>query len=100
MSILDFFRSRYYAKPKLSAAIAKERLQIILSRERVDASGYDYLPALKQDLLQVVAKYINVDLDNIKVNIERDGDLEVLELNVVLTGKGNPTATKTPAAIR
>lgn len=80
MSILDYLIRR----PKKSANVAKERLQIILSRERADRDGPDYLPALKRDLLEVVAKYVYVDLDKVQVNLDRDGDCEILELNIYL----------------
>lgn len=80
MSFLSYLKTRR----NKSAKIAKERLQIILSRERVDLSGPDYLPALRQELLDVVAKYVKIDMNQVKVSLDRDGDFEVLELNVVL----------------
>jgi len=43
----------------------------------------DFLPALQKELLAVIAKYIPVDKENIKVSMERRGDFEVLELNVL-----------------
>ncbi|WP_438010848.1 cell division topological specificity factor MinE [Sorangium sp. So ce321] len=82
MSIMDYFRK---TQPK-SAAVAKERLQIIVARERVRPTGEpDYLPRLKQELLQVISKYERIDLDQVSVNVERSGDCDVLELNVVLS---------------
>lgn len=92
MSILDYLRR----KPKPSAAVAKERLQIILAREHSDRDGPDFLPDLKRDLLEVVGKYVNVDLDNIKVHLERDGGCEILELNIALPD----TADEPRAAVR
>ncbi len=82
MSIMDYFRK---SQPK-SATVAKERLQIIVARERVRPTGEpDYLPRLKQELLQVISKYERIDLDQVSVNVERSGDCDVLELNVVLS---------------
>ena len=82
MSIMDYFRR---TQPK-SATLAKERLQIIVARERVRTTGEpDYLPRLKQELLQVISKYERIDLDQVSVNVERSGDCDVLELNVVLS---------------
>ncbi len=80
MSILDYLRRNR----KRTATVAKERLQIILAREHADRNGPDYLPALKRDLLEVVGRYVDIDLDNIKVNLERDGDCDILELNIAL----------------
>ncbi|WP_279117620.1 cell division topological specificity factor MinE, partial [Acidithiobacillus thiooxidans] len=36
-----------------------------------------------EELLTVIAKYIPVDKNNIKVSMERKGDFEVLELNIL-----------------
>jgi len=80
MSVLDYLLRRN----KKTAAVAKDRLQIILAREHSDRDGPDYLPALKRELLEVVSRYVSVDLDNIQMNLERDGDCEILELNIQL----------------
>ena len=85
MSILNYLRSRR----KKTASIAKERLQIILTRERVDLSGPDYLPILRQEILDVVCKYVKIDLDHVNVKFDKAGEYEVLELNVVLANKSD-----------
>lgn len=90
MSILDYLRRRRTN----SAAVAKERLQIILSRERVDSSGPDFLPELKKDLLDVVAKYVKIDMDQVTVNLDKNGDTEILELNVILADQQVSTKGK------
>jgi len=80
MRFLDFFRSN--RKP--SASVAKERLQIIVARERATRGGPDYLPLLKEELLLVVRKYIEVGDEAVKVQVDKEGDCEVLELNITL----------------
>ncbi|PWG64598.1 cell division topological specificity factor MinE [Sediminicurvatus halobius] len=80
MSFLSYFRSQ----KKRSAAVAKERLQIIVARERSYRGGPDYLPRLQEELLQVIRRYIAVDDDAVRMQIDREGDCEVLELNVTL----------------
>jgi cell division topological specificity factor len=79
MSLFDHFRAQ-----KKSAQVAKERLQIIVARERSARGGPDYLPRLKEELVNVIRKYVPVDRDGVKIRLEREGDLEVLELNVTL----------------
>jgi len=86
MSLLDYLLRR----PKRSAAAAKDRLQIILAREHSDRDGPDYLPAMKREILEVVCRYVKVDLDDINVNLERDGDTEILELNITLPEPEQP----------
>ena len=67
-----------------SATAAKERLQIIIARERTNRAGPDFLPALHRELIEVISKYTKVNADDIKLSLDRQGNLEVLEVNVVL----------------
>jgi cell division topological specificity factor len=80
MGLFDLFKSR----PKNTAKTAKERLLIIVAQERGAQSAPDYLPLLKRELLEVIRKYVNVDPDAVIVNVQREGDQEVLELSVTL----------------
>jgi cell division topological specificity factor len=84
MGIFDYFRS----SKNRTASIAKERLQVIVARERVHRSGPDYLPALHREILAVIRKYVHVGDDAVQMNLEREGDCEVLELNITLPDKG------------
>jgi cell division topological specificity factor len=89
-SILEYFRRA----PK-TATLAKERLSVIVARERASTrGGPDYLPQLQQELLAVLAKYETIDLENVSVKLDRSGDYEVLELNIVLP---DDLASKKPA---
>lgn len=83
MSFLDYFRS----SRKPSAAIAKERLQIVVAHERSRRNAPDYLPLLQQDILAAIRKYVPIDDDCVTLQVDRDGDMEVLELNVTLGEK-------------
>lgn len=81
MRFLEYFRS----SQRNTAAIAKERLQIIVAHERQRGySGPHYLPALQRELLEVVRKYVQIDKDQVKVNVDKEGEYEVLELNITL----------------
>ena len=80
MALLSFL---FPSKPK-SASAAKERLQIIIARERGHRAGPDFLPALHRELIEVISKYTKVSADDIKLSLDRQGNLEVLEVNVVL----------------
>jgi cell division topological specificity factor MinE len=72
------------ADPK-TASIAKDRLSVIVARERASTrGGADYLPQLQQELLAVLAKYENIDLQHVSVKLDKTGDCEVLELNITL----------------
>ncbi|AWD32635.1 Cell division topological specificity factor [Candidatus Kinetoplastibacterium sorsogonicusi] len=77
MSFLSFF----LGTPKKSALLAKDRLKIILAQERSEGS-IDYLPQLQKELIEVISKYIKVNPEDIKVNLERDGSLDILEVKI------------------
>lgn len=81
MSIMDYI---FRARQRNTAAIAKERLQIIVSHERSTRHGPDYLPMLKRDLIEVIAKYVEIDHDQVQVELERSGNCSILELNITL----------------
>ena len=83
------FFSFLLGEKKKTANVAKERLQIILSHERSGCTSYepDYLPALQRDLIAVIAKYININPDDIKLNLERQDNLDVLEVKIELPDK-------------
>lgn len=68
-----------------SAASAKERLQIVIAHERVGREeGHDFLPAMRQELMAVIAKYTRVDMNDIKIAVDQKGDMEILDVNIVL----------------
>src|SRR5690606_23406142 len=82
MNLLDFFRER--KKKETPAAIAKERLQIIVAHERGQRNEPDYLPALPKELVEVIRKYVNIDQDQVQVALEDQGSCSILELNITL----------------
>lgn len=85
MAWMDYFRRPTPG----SANLAKDRLSIIVAREGRSKSKATYLPQLRQELLQVLAKYEKIDLDQVTVNVESQGECEVLELNVILSDPTN-----------
>jgi cell division topological specificity factor len=64
-----------------SANLAKERLQIIVTQERRKRR---YLPLLQQELLEVVRKYASIEEEDIQIHLEKQGNYEVLEMNIAL----------------
>jgi len=89
MGILDFLKR----KPEPSASVAKERLRIIVAQERSTRGAPDYLPMMRNELLEVIKKYVQVDIEAISINLEHDSGHEVLELSVALPdGKPGPAA--------
>lgn len=83
--MLNFLR---WPRQGNTADTAKERLQILLSHERVDRSGPDYLPMLQRDILEVIKRYMTVGGDSVDIKLERGDDLSTLEINIELPGAG------------
>lgn len=81
MSLLDLFKFRRQS----SASVAKERLQIIVAHERTKRhEGQVNLGELQKKLIEVIAEYLHIPSTDVKVELERDADRSVLELNVTL----------------
>jgi len=83
------FLSQWFGKKTdaNTASLAKERLQVILQHERSSSQDPEMLKRLQQEILQVVAKYVKVDEDQVLVELGRRGDCAILELNVMFTQK-------------
>jgi cell division topological specificity factor len=79
MSLLGYLGFR-----KKTATTARDRLQVIIAQERKKGSSQDYLPMLRKEIMEVIAKYVKVDMDKVKVDLHHDENSSVLELNVAL----------------
>ena len=79
MGIFDFLKAK-----KDTAATAKNRLQIIIAQERTQRGAPDYLPLLQRELLEVIRKYVSVDVEAVKVDYVKDGNQDVLDISVAL----------------
>lgn len=82
MSFIDYFRSNKAS----SASVAKERLQIIVAHERGKRTQPDYLPAMQQEIIEVIKKYVAIDDEQVNVTLDKTDDCSVFELNVTLPG--------------
>ncbi|MFA5940731.1 MAG: cell division topological specificity factor MinE [Sinimarinibacterium sp.] len=81
MDWLKFFR----AEPKNTASVARERLKVVVAHQRQGrANGPAYLPRLREELLLVVRKYVQVPDSAVNVHVQREAGLEVLEMNITL----------------
>ena len=79
------FLSFLLGEKKKTASVAKERLQIILAHERSGrGTRVDWLPQLQRELVAVISKYVTIKPEDIKVHLERQESLEVLEVKIEL----------------
>ena len=70
-------------KKSNSSKIAKERISFVLVRDAND--GPDFLPELQKELIQVISKYVKVNQDDIKVSLDKQDNLEVLEVKIEMS---------------
>lgn len=83
MDWLKFLRS----EPKNTASTARDRLKLVVAHQRegrANGSAPSYLPKLREELLAVVRKYVQVPDSAVNVNLQREAGLEVLEMNITL----------------
>lgn len=83
MSWLNIFRSpkKNPTRP-CSAALAKERLQVIVAHERVKRTGPDFLPKLQKEITDVISKYVQIRPEDVHVDFAQSNERSVLELNI------------------
>jgi len=82
MGFIDYFRSNKNS----SASVAKERLQVIVAHERGKRNQPDYLPAMQQEIIEVIKKYVAIDDEQVSVTLDNTDSCSVFELNVTLPG--------------
>tara|TARA_Y100001968_G_scaffold62399_1_gene53139 strand:- start:143 stop:469 length:327 start_codon:yes stop_codon:yes gene_type:complete len=64
-----------------SANTARERLQLVLAHDRSDLSS-DLLDKMRQEILEVVAKYVEIDMDEGAVSLETEDRMTALVANL------------------
>ena len=69
-------------RKKKSAPTARERLQVLLSHERAWAGQSDLVTLLREEILAVIAKHVDLDGDRIQVSMDRDAHVSKLEIEI------------------
>lgn len=80
-----------------SASLAKERLKILISHERIQNKTPDFLPELKREIIMVISKYVTIDPEQIQIAMDCAGDSSSLELNFTIPDAAG-VLKKTPSA--
>src|SRR3954447_17929084 len=65
-----------------SAPVARERLQILLAHERSARNEPDLLGVIREEILAVIAKHVNLDPDKVQVKLERGNTFATLEVDI------------------
>ncbi len=68
---------------KRSAQSAKERLQLVLINDRTNLSSEE-LTQLKDELLQVISRHVDIDTTAVQIALEHDGRSQRLVADIPL----------------
>lgn len=79
--MLDFLKQFWNRDSDSSKQIAKERLRLVLVHDRVNVSP-SLLEALKEDLLEVISKYMEIEENGLEVNLDRSENSVALVANI------------------
>lgn len=63
---------RILGKDRHSAGKAKERLQLVLIHDRTDLNP-TVLEAMKDELIMVISRYVEIDRQAVKIQMEQQG---------------------------
>ena len=83
---MSFFRRITGGKKKKSAESAKERLQLVLTHDRTDMTPIQ-LETLKDELIEVISRHIEIDPDAVNIDIAREGRAQRLIADIPLKAK-------------
>ncbi len=72
---------RRFLGEKKSSEVAKKRMQIVLLHDRLSISP-EVMEKIKNDILKVLSKYMEIDQRTIKVSLEKGDDYAALVSNV------------------
>ena len=81
MSILDLFKRR------TSAPVARERLQLLLAYERQSRGQPDLVSILREEIMAVIAKHVQIDQDYLQVSMDRGPTMSTLEIDIQIPNK-------------
>ena len=89
MSLIRYFRK------KKSAKNARNRLQIVIAQQRTEKDSPDFLPLLRKDIIAAIAKHMNIEINEVKVDLQYKDNNSILELNVALPEKSKTKEVET-----
>ena len=88
---------RFFSKTQ-SAPAARERLQVLLAHERASSTGSDLVSKLRDEILRVISKHLEIDQDKVSVKMERGPQMSTLAVDVEIPFQAPKVAPKKRAA--
>lgn len=71
-----------FTKKTPTASAAKQRLQIILAHDHDSSPAW--MGQLRDELIQVISKYVKINHGDLDINMGKEDSLDVLKINVSL----------------
>ncbi|HEV7338028.1 MULTISPECIES: cell division topological specificity factor MinE [Bosea] len=65
-----------------SAPAARDRLQVLLAHERATVGGSDLVTKLREEILRVIAKHVQIDDEKVTVKMERGAKVSTLAVDI------------------
>ena len=65
-----------------SAPVARERLQILLAHERALIGQTDLVTVLREEILGVICRHVQVEGDKVRVAMNRGETVSTLEIDI------------------
>lgn len=81
---MNVFQRLLGNEPK-SRDIAKDRLQLVLVQDRVNLPP-DKMNQLKDELIQVISKYVEIEQDGIEISLTKNGRQSRLTADIPVIG--------------
>ena len=82
MTLFDLFKRRG------SAPVARERLQVLLAYERKNRNQPDLVAILREEIMAVISKHIQIGQDNVQIAMDRGDTMSTLEIDVNIPNGG------------
>jgi cell division topological specificity factor len=76
MTLLSLFKRR------ASAPVARERLQVLLAYERNNRNKPDLVAVLREEIMAVIARHVQVDQDKVQITMDRGKTTSTLEIDI------------------
>ena len=73
--------NRLLGLQRASATTARERLQLVLAHDRSDLNP-ELLEQMRREILEVVSRYVEIDLDEVDVSLETEDRVTALVANL------------------
>jgi cell division topological specificity factor len=67
-----------------SAPVARERLQLLLAHERIERTQPDLVAKLREEILAVIGKHVQLDSERVQVKMDRGNMVSRLEIDIQL----------------